>query len=244
LETSQNIKISIRALGTDIGCKCATLMSMIINPDDDDEGNWKPCDIFQELLNRCIDPVVQRKDTDYGSYHVRNVWSRNIKDIYNLKADFRAAIGLSKRTGRHRKPHERPEVKILLQEYRQAELHKRRPGRTFSDGRNVDNFQTGIKVLEAGALKKWAKRTTNSRIRQFQRPDTQSTNVPEEESDSEHESDWSDESDEDGNSEPMTLGDMTYEDGRFVIEVAGDEDDDIVVALRGDDEDSDTDGSV
>jgi hypothetical protein len=28
--------------------KCTTLRSMIINPDDDDEGNWKPCDIFQE----------------------------------------------------------------------------------------------------------------------------------------------------------------------------------------------------
>ncbi|KAJ7699248.1 hypothetical protein B0H17DRAFT_1256751 [Mycena rosella] len=197
--------------------KDATLMSMVLNPDGRD-GNCKPCDIFQELLNRCIDPVVQRKDTDYGSYHVRNIWSRNIKDIYDLKNDFRAAVGLAERSGRHKKPHERPEVKILLREYRVAELHKRRPGRTFSDGRDVNNFQAGIKLLEGGALQNFAG----------------SDQVPPEE-ESEHESDWSDESNNDDHP-PMSLGDMHYEDGNLVITVSGEEEDDMIAVLQGEGE--------
>ncbi|KAJ7115602.1 hypothetical protein C8R43DRAFT_1138060 [Mycena crocata] len=217
----------------------ANLMSMVLNPDGR-EGNCKPCDIYQELLNRCIDPVVQRKDTNYGSWHVRTVWSRNIKDIYDLKGDFRAAVGLSKRAGRHKKPHERPEVKILLREYRKAELHKRRPGRTFSGGRNVDNFAAGIKALEGGTLKRWAKRTTNSCIRHLQHRDSPgSTKADNDEPESEHESDWSDESDE---GEPMTPGDMTYEGGQLVINADEDLDDAMMAVLGGDEDETDAEG--
>ncbi|KAJ7508161.1 hypothetical protein B0H11DRAFT_2185164 [Mycena galericulata] len=204
----------------------ANLMSMVLNPDGR-EGNCKPCDIFQEFLNRCIDPVVQRKDTDYGSYHVRTIWSRNIKDIYDLKADFRASVGLAKRSGRHKEPHERPEVKILLREYQKAELHKR-PGRTFSDGRNVDNFQAGINLLEGGVLRRWAHRTTNSRIRKVESMVSTSTDLQDQDDSehegSEHESDWCDDS-EDDEPAPMSLGDMRYTDGRLVIDVEGEEDD-------------------
>ncbi|KAF8147032.1 hypothetical protein K438DRAFT_1989998 [Mycena galopus ATCC 62051] len=127
-------------------------------------GDFSACDIFQEWLNRCIDPIVQRKDADYGANHVREIWSRNIKDIYNLKKDYREGVGLVKRSGKHKKPHERPEVKTLLREYRNTELHKRRPGRTFNDGRDVENFQAGVKSFQDGALRKWAKRTASSRI--------------------------------------------------------------------------------
>ncbi|KAJ7812110.1 hypothetical protein B0H13DRAFT_1926281 [Mycena leptocephala] len=128
--------------------------------------------------------------------------------------------------GRHKKPHERPEVKILLREYRQTELHKRRPGR--------------IKLLEGGAFWKWAKRTTNSRIRQIRRFDTAPTNIPDNDHESEHESDWSDESDDD-DGEPMTPGDITYEDGALVIDVGDDVDDDIMAASVGADEETDVD---
>lgn len=221
--------------------KDANLMSMVLNPDGK-EGNCKPCDIFQEFLNRCIDPVVQRKDTDYGSYHVRTVWSRNIKDIYDLKADFRAGLGLAKRSGRHKEPHERPEVKILLREYRKVELHKRRPGRTFSDGRDVDNFEAGIKLLESGALKRWAKRTSNSRIRQAERTTTSDTthDINDMNADSEHESDWTDDSDDEDHP-PMSLGDMHYEGGKLVINVDGEEDDMTAVLLEQGEEEGSTD---
>ncbi|KAJ7739732.1 hypothetical protein B0H14DRAFT_3168007 [Mycena olivaceomarginata] len=137
--------------------KDATLMSLVLNPDGF-AGKFTPCDIFQEKLNKCIDPIVQRKDADYGANHVREIWSRNIKDIYDLKKDFRSGVGLAKRAGKHKKPHEWPEIKTLLREYRSTELHKRRPGRTFEDGRDVENFQAGVRSLQGGALKKWAKK--------------------------------------------------------------------------------------
>jgi hypothetical protein len=61
--------------------KDANLLSMVLNPDGT-AGGSKACDIFQGLLNRCIDVIVHRKDADYGAPHVRNTWSRNMKDIY------------------------------------------------------------------------------------------------------------------------------------------------------------------
>ncbi|KAJ6480036.1 hypothetical protein DFH09DRAFT_951259 [Mycena vulgaris] len=188
--------------------KDANLLSMVLNPDGSDE--------------------VQRKDSEYGAHHIRDIWSRNVKDIYDLKNDFRAGLGLGKRSGRHKKPHERPEVKILLREYREAELHKRRPGRTFEDGRNVDNFSAGIQVLAGGALKKWTKRTTNSRIQQLQQNPLAPSSQTE---DSEHESDWSND-EEDEEPETMTPGDTYFRDGELIIDTGDDDDDDILAGLE------------
>ncbi|KAF7372496.1 hypothetical protein MVEN_00111400 [Mycena venus] len=213
-------------LESNAALKDATLMSLVLNPDGV-AGKFTPCDIFQEKLNKCIDPIVQRKDADYGANHVREIWSRNIKDIYDLKKDFRSGVGLAKRAGKHKKPHERPEIKTLLREYRSTELHKRRPGRTFEDGRDVENFQAGVRSLQGGALKKWAKKTTNSRIRPVQTATSQPTTVEE----SDHDSDWSDD-DEDEEPVLMTPGSMYYEDGRMVIDIGEEENDmDIVAAM-------------
>ncbi|KAJ7447405.1 hypothetical protein FB451DRAFT_1411825 [Mycena latifolia] len=56
-------------------------------------GGFQACDIFQEGMNRELEPIIQRKDTDYGSNHIRNMWSRNIKDIYDIKAEMRESVG-------------------------------------------------------------------------------------------------------------------------------------------------------
>ncbi|KAJ7703574.1 hypothetical protein B0H17DRAFT_912268, partial [Mycena rosella] len=108
----------------------ATLDTMVCNPSGKPGGS-QACDIFQERMNRELEPIIQRKDTDYGSDHVRNMWSRNLKDIYDIKAEIREAAGLSKRSGRHKDPHSKPEVKILLRHYKDVELHERRPGRSY-----------------------------------------------------------------------------------------------------------------
>ncbi|KAJ7232706.1 hypothetical protein C8J57DRAFT_1026619, partial [Mycena rebaudengoi] len=92
--------------------KDASLLSVVLNPNRT-TGKFTVGDIFQELLSCCINPIVQSRDTDYGSNHVRNIWSRNIKNIYDLKTDFRMGVGLADHTGKHKKPHERREVKTL-----------------------------------------------------------------------------------------------------------------------------------
>ena len=109
----------------------AFLLSLLVNPTGED-GGFVPGDIFQEGLNRCLEPIVQRKDAEYGSWHIRHVWARNLKDIQELKSEFRSTVGLSKCSGHPKDPHEKPEFKTLLREYRNAEIHLRRPGRTIS----------------------------------------------------------------------------------------------------------------
>ena len=48
-----------------------------------------------------------------------------------LRSDFRTGVGLAKCSGRHREPHQKPEVNMLLREYKEQELHKCRPGRAI-----------------------------------------------------------------------------------------------------------------
>ena len=94
----------------------AFLLSLLVNPTGE-KGGFVPGNIFQEGLNRCIEPIVQRKDAEYGSWHIRHVWARNLKDIQELKLEFRSTVGLSKHSGRHKDPHKKPEFKTLLREY-------------------------------------------------------------------------------------------------------------------------------
>ncbi|KAJ6501793.1 hypothetical protein DFH09DRAFT_1102431 [Mycena vulgaris] len=186
----------------------ATLDSTVCNPSGK-AGGSQACDIFQERMNRELEPIIQRKDTDYGSDHVRNMWSRNLKDIYDLKADLRDSVGLAKRSGRHKEPHAKPEVKILLKHYKDVELHHRRPGRTYTPGESalVDNFTAGIKKLQEGGLSKWVRRTTMDRGLLVE--------VPDEDSSSESDSDDS----EDGEEPEMTPGLIHAFDGEVVVDL-------------------------
>jgi hypothetical protein len=187
----------------------ASLASTICNPSRK-RGDFQACDMFQERMNRELEPILQRKDTDYGSNHVRNLWSRNLKDIYDLKAEMRQSVGLAKRSGRHKAPHEKPEVKILLRHYNDTELNLRRPGRTFGEERVEDNFTAGIKKLRGGSLTQWARRTSRDRGVHVAAPEGEVSDG--EDSDS-------DESDDDSEMPQMTLGLIHAFDGEVVVDV-------------------------
>jgi hypothetical protein len=60
--------------------KEASLLSLVVNPTGE-EGGFIAGDIYQEGLNRGIEPIVQKKD---AAYHIQHLWSRNIKDIQDL----------------------------------------------------------------------------------------------------------------------------------------------------------------
>ncbi|KAG9217635.1 hypothetical protein CCMSSC00406_0003676 [Pleurotus cornucopiae] len=135
------------------------LRSMIVNLSGK-PGHWQAGDIIQELLNRCLEPIIQRNDIQFGSDYIRNHWARNILDVYKLKRELRDAVGLARHTGKHTKPHEKPEVKILLKEYANLELHCRRPGRIYGKPRDVDDMTKGIETLSNGGLARWVKKTT------------------------------------------------------------------------------------
>ncbi|KAK6988318.1 hypothetical protein R3P38DRAFT_3332094 [Favolaschia claudopus] len=204
--------------------KDATFLSMVVNPTGE-EGLFKACDIFQEYLNACTEPIVQRKDAEYGSDLIRNIWARNIKDIHDLKKEYRKGLELTKRGGKHATPHERPEVKILLETYKREELHNRRPERTYKDQRDVNDFERGLKHLAGGALSKWATRTTRARL-------THLNQSPPDENSDEEDSDSSDESDTETT---MTGGDVIYKDGQLLVQIGEleEEDEDIFPAALG-----------
>lgn len=184
----------------------AQLDSMVCNPSGR-VGGSQACDIFQEKMNRELEPIIQRKDTDYGSDNIRNMWSRNLKDIYDIKSEMRTSVGLSKRSGRHTHPHSRPEVRILLQHYKDVELHQRRAGRTYAQGQtwDVDNFSAGLRKLTEGGLNKWVQRSTMER------------KIAEQAHEKEDSSDV--DSDSDDEEPEMTLGLVHAFGGEVVVEV-------------------------
>ncbi|KAJ7853156.1 hypothetical protein B0H14DRAFT_2580552 [Mycena olivaceomarginata] len=94
-------------------------------------------------------------------------------------------------------PHQKPEVKLLLRHYNDIELSSRRPGRTFGEDREPDDFTAGLQKLRAGSLAEWAHKTTRDRGLHVEAAEDPQTT--EDDSDS-------DESDEDDTEEPeMTL---------------------------------------
>jgi hypothetical protein len=63
--------------------KEASVLSLVVNPTGE-EGGFVAGNIYQEGLNRGIKPIVQKKDANFGAYHIRHLWSCNIKDIQDL----------------------------------------------------------------------------------------------------------------------------------------------------------------
>jgi len=211
--------------------KEAFLFSLVVNPTGE-EGGCVPGDIYQEGLNRGIEPIVQRKDAGFGAYHIRHLWSRNMKDIQDLHKTFRTGVGLSKRSGHHKDPHEKPEFKILLRDYKESELHLRRPGRQFKVAkpddeddlkpRDVNNMQKGISALRNGGLSKWITKTTHGwGLREATTVSGSIDGADRTESDKDM---WEGSDDEDSSVDPMTFGIMHSKDGELVVEYEGEDD--------------------
>ncbi|KAH6893918.1 hypothetical protein BKA70DRAFT_1117540 [Coprinopsis sp. MPI-PUGE-AT-0042] len=125
-------------------------------------GGFSAADLIQEYFNRLLEAMVDKKGVDYGDDFIRTVISPNIHHFARIKLDMRAGVGLSKRSGRHSSPHQRPEVKQLLDTYRGHELHKRRPGRVYKEVVR-DSFSAGLTKLQDGRLRKWVVETTSNR---------------------------------------------------------------------------------
>ncbi|KIM51546.1 hypothetical protein SCLCIDRAFT_628974 [Scleroderma citrinum Foug A] len=75
-------------------------------------------------------------------------------------------FGLQARSSRHKAPHTRTEVRILLNVYRQHQLHSRCIGRRLRDddsGNTIDGFRRGAEHLRKTKLAAWVKDTTSTR---------------------------------------------------------------------------------
>ncbi|KAK7688668.1 hypothetical protein QCA50_008206 [Cerrena zonata] len=131
------------------------LRNWIINPSGE-PGRYVAGDLHLEHLNLELEEHIKHKDSAWDDDHIRKVISPNIAHFVNLKNTFREGLGLSKRRGKHPTPHSRPEVKILLQTYKNEELHKFRVGRCYDDfADEVDVYGNGVKNLFEGRLQKF-----------------------------------------------------------------------------------------
>ncbi|KAJ2976135.1 hypothetical protein NUW54_g11617 [Trametes sanguinea] len=143
----------------------AVLQSTLINLSGD-AGRFSPADLIQEYFNRLLQAIAERKGAEYNNHFLRNVVSRNLHHLARLCNDLKSGIGLTARSGRHAAPHLRSELRILLEEFKLTEVHRRRPGRSYIDGdalaRGTD-FRRGLSNLRAGRLERWIRESTYMR---------------------------------------------------------------------------------
>jgi hypothetical protein len=128
------------------------------------EGSFAAGDTIQEYFNRILEAVVGRKGVEYGDNFIRNIWSRNLHHVARLKSTWLEGVGLAPRSKKHTKAKALAEMRILMQEYQEIELHSFRAGRIFDVDLFVDDFELGLKKLGGGGkLKSWTSKTSRSR---------------------------------------------------------------------------------
>ncbi|KAJ6614033.1 hypothetical protein B0H10DRAFT_2268702, partial [Mycena sp. CBHHK59/15] len=168
LETIMNLELECSP-----GLKHALLRGLIWNlsglADHCEEG-----DFIVEFFNRLLEDVVEHKSAQFDDIFIRNIISRNLRHIAQLKVAWRTSAGMEKKSHKHSEPHTNPEMHTLLKVYRDTELSKRRLTRQIDD-RDTDDFARGVKKLREGALH--AAITKNSAKRQVFRTDTLPANI-------------------------------------------------------------------
>ena len=126
------------------------------------DGRWSAGNFIQEYFNRLLEAVVQQKDVEYGDCFICDTWSRNIHHIGRLKLKWLEGVGLTARSATHTGAHKSAEIKILLQVYKDTELHSFHQGRTMDSETFLNDFQWEILKLRGGKLQHWVGKTTRS----------------------------------------------------------------------------------
>ncbi|KAJ6583252.1 hypothetical protein B0H10DRAFT_1890171, partial [Mycena sp. CBHHK59/15] len=110
------------------GLKEALLLCLLVNISGL-LGHFEEGDYVVEFFNRLLKDVVQHKNAQFDDDFIRNVVSRNLRHIAELKLAWRAGTGMAPKSKSHTDPHTNPELRILLKLYHKEELHSRPLGR-------------------------------------------------------------------------------------------------------------------
>lgn len=101
-------------------------------------------DLMQEHYNDVLQDRTKRSDVDWDSKQMRDTHSRVVHHTERIKTEMRPTLGLSPKGGKHPKPHDRPEIKLLLNNYHLMRLHEFRKGRRYpSSSQFQDEFSQG-----------------------------------------------------------------------------------------------------
>ncbi|KAJ7445371.1 hypothetical protein B0H11DRAFT_2162611 [Mycena galericulata] len=139
LETVVNLELE-----SSPGLRTALLLCEILNLRGI-HGHFEEGDYVVEFFNRLLEDVVQRKNAQFDDDFIRNVVSRNLRQIAELKLAWRTGTGMTEKSRTHTDPHSKPEMRTLLKLYRTEQLHSRRLGRQIDD-RDTDDFARGVPV--------------------------------------------------------------------------------------------------
>jgi hypothetical protein len=201
------------------GLKEALLLCLLVNIRGL-AGHFEEGDYVVEFFNRLLEDIVQHKNAQFDDSFIRNVVSRNLRHIAELKLAWRTSTGMAAKSHVHSDPHTKPEMRTLLKLYRTEELHSRRLGRQIDD-RNTDDFAKGLKKLREGALKKFIDKSRHTR-QPRQRPTALTTSISGAVDADSSDGSSSEESDDDSDTEATaiyaTRGSMSVVDGELVMD--------------------------
>jgi len=125
-------------------------------------GRYLEKDLMQEHYNDILEGRIKRGGVEWDGKQMRDVHSRTVHHTERIKKEMRSTLALLPRSWGHPKPHDRPEIKILLDVYRTTQLHTFRKGRQYrSSARFEDEFSQGVKRLPE-KLRKWKAGLTHS----------------------------------------------------------------------------------
>jgi len=112
-------------------------------------------DLMQEHHNDVLEGRIKKGGIEWDSRQMRDVHSRVVHHTERIKKEMRSMLALSPKGWKHPAPHDRPEIKILLDVYRTTQLHTFRRGRHYrSSAQFVDEFSRGVERLP-DKLRKW-----------------------------------------------------------------------------------------
>jgi len=139
---------------TDRGFRTMFLENWLVNLSGE-MGRYIEKDLMQEHHNEVLEERMKKQGMSWDSKQMRDIHSRTVQHIERIKKELRPALALSPKGWKHPKPHDRPEIKILLDIYHTAQLHTFRRGRQYQSTANfVTDFSQGMDRLEA-RLDKW-----------------------------------------------------------------------------------------
>lgn len=137
------------------------LRNWLVNPSGE-PGRYIEKDLMQEHHNKVLEERMKKQGMSWDSRQMRQVHSRTVQHIERIRKELRHALALSPKGWKHTKPHDRPEIRILLDIYNTTQLHKFRRGRQYrSSASFVDEFTQGVERME-GKLEKWKTELTHS----------------------------------------------------------------------------------
>lgn len=118
-------------------------------------GRYLEKDLMQEHHNEVLEGRIKRGGIEWDSRQMRDVHSRMVHHTERIKKETWSTLALLPKGWKHPKPHDRPEIKILLDVYRTTQLHTFRKGRQYQSSVEFeDEFSQGVRRLPE-KLEKW-----------------------------------------------------------------------------------------